>query len=101
MAGRMFYRLKTGRALLQPACCKEVLLRLPVADAAVVTAVSEINHQSNHQPDDQASPVYPAEFVHHVPVEQDAENRDDRNPGGTERPRLTGIRAAQDHNRDT
>src|SRR5258708_40044062 len=63
-----------------PARSKQVLLWLGVADAAVVTAVSEINHQSDRQPDEQTGPVDPGEFVHHVAVEEDAENRHDRKP---------------------
>src|SRR5712692_4249608 len=48
------------------ACCKEVLLWLRVAYAAVVAAICEINYQADHQPADKASPVDPAEVVHHV-----------------------------------
>src|SRR5260370_8985802 len=75
----------------------EIFLWLYVADAAMVTAISEINYQADPQPDEQPGPVDPAEFVHHVAVEEDAENRNDRDPRRPESPRLAGIRLSQNH----
>src|SRR5258706_10464180 len=73
---------------------------LRVADPAVMPPVSEIDHQADHQPDNQARPVDPAKLVHHVPVEDDAHDRHERHQRRAERPRLTGIRVAQHHYRD-
>src|SRR5579862_4354125 len=36
---------------------------------AVMPAVSEINHQTDDQPTNEPSPVDPAEFIHHVTIE--------------------------------
>ena len=76
------------------------LFRQRVAYAAVVPAVGEIDDQADDQPDDQARPVDPAELVHHVAVEEDAQNRNDRHPRRAERARLAGIGAAQNHHGD-
>src|SRR4029077_18859817 len=53
---------------------KKVLLLRRVTDATVVAAVSEINYQSDDQPNDEAGPVHPPELVHHVAVEQDSKH---------------------------
>src|SRR6266704_5898656 len=82
------------------ASCKEVLPWLRVADPAVITAVSEINHQADHQPDDEPGPVHPPELVHHVAVEQDSKNWYDRHPWCTEGARLIGVGVAQNHDGD-
>src|SRR6267378_2012156 len=80
---------------------RDELLDSRAAHTAVITAIGEINDQANRQPNDQARPVDPAKLVHHVAIENDAENRYQRNPRRTERPRLLGIGAAQDHDGDT
>ena len=51
-------------------------------------AVGEIHHQPDNQPDNQSRPVDPSQFVHHVSVRDDAQNRHQRNPRRAERPRL-------------
>src|SRR5579863_8097472 len=66
-------------------------------DAAVVAAVAEIDEEADYQPDNQASPVDPAEFVHHVAVESDAQDRDEGNPRSAEGARLIWIGFAQNH----
>src|SRR5580704_19025625 len=43
---------------------------------AVLLAVCEINHQPDHQPDDQSRPIDPTQFVHHVAVGDYAEDWD-------------------------
>ena len=53
--------------------------------AAVVTAVSEIDHQPDAEPNDQPRPVDPPEVVHHITVKEDSENRHNR-------PALAGSR---------
>src|SRR5712691_371571 len=80
-----------------PSCCKEALLWLCVADPAVITTVSKINHQSDDQPNNEAGPVHPPELVHHVAVEQDSKNWHDRHPWCTEGARLIGISATEKH----
>src|SRR5882757_2591179 len=80
---------------------RDELLDSRAAHTAVITAVGEIDDQANRQPDDQARPVDPAKLVHHVAIENDAENWHQGNPGRAERPRLLGIGATQDHDGDT
>src|SRR5437868_1294251 len=53
--------------------------------AAVLAAVSKVNNQAYGEPDDQTRPIYPAQFVHHVAIEDDAQNRHHWDPGGTKR----------------
>src|ERR1700690_3284581 len=65
-------------------------------DAAVVAAVGEIDHQADGEPDNEAGPIDPAEFVHHVAVEEDAEDRNQRHPRSAEGAVLAWIRAAKD-----
>jgi hypothetical protein len=50
------------------------LQRAPIVllNAAVMSAVTKINHQPDNQPDNQSRPIDPTEFVHHVTVEENA-----------------------------
>ena len=45
------------------------------------------------------SPVDPAQLVHHVAVEDDAQDRNQRHPGRPKRPGLAGIGLPQHHDR--
>src|SRR3954468_14642960 len=63
-------------------------------------AVDKVDNKSYRQPDDQARPIYPAEFVHHVAIEDDTQDGNHRNPGGAEGSWLARIGAPQCHHRD-
>src|SRR5438105_6256095 len=71
--------------------------RLERLDLAVMAPIGEVNHQADKQPNNQPSPVHPAQLVHHVAVGNDAENRYQWHPGSPKRPGLIGISAAQHH----
>src|SRR5438094_8137021 len=72
-----------------------------VAYPAVLCAVSEINNESNDEPDDQSRPVDPSELVHHVAVKEHTEKWNNRQPSSHENSRcakragLFGTFAAQ------
>src|ERR1700722_9704817 len=68
---------------------------------AVMSAIAEVNHQANSEPDDQPRPVNPPELVHHIAIEKDAQHWNKRNPRRAERTRLFRIRFAQHHDRYT
>ena len=53
------------------------LLLGKIPNPAMVPAIGKINHQAYNQPADQAGPVNPAEFVHHVAIEDDTQQRND------------------------
>src|SRR5579862_9138257 len=89
-------RLNASPRSLLPPRGREIRL-----DPAVFLAIGEINHQANHQPDNQARPIDPSEFVHHVSIEQDTQNGYDGDPGSTEGTGLRRIRVAQHHYGDT
>ena len=83
-------RPTTNRRTIRRSDRPESLHRAAVVllDAAVVAAVGEIDHQPDDQPDDQPRPVDPAELVHHVAVEEDAQDGHERHPRRAERARL-------------
>src|SRR5215469_11107942 len=64
---------------------------LGVAYAAVIFAIGKVDDQTNNQPYNQAGPVDPPQFVHHVAIEGDAKNRHQRHQRGAERSRLARI----------
>src|ERR1700683_3873711 len=79
----------------------EKLQRAPVVllNPAVMSAVTKINHQPDNQPDNQSRPIDPAEFVHHVTVENNPKYRNQRNPRRTKWTQLHRIRFAQNNDR--
>src|SRR5690349_24322091 len=72
-----------------------LLAQLRIADPAVMPSVGEIDDQSDNQPDDQARPVDPAQFVHHVAVENDPEHRHQRHQWRPEGAWLIGVGVAK------
>jgi len=69
--------------------------------AAIVAAIEEVHKQADHQPDNQARPVDPTQFVHHVTVEQHTHDRYQGHPRRAKRSGLSRIRLAKDQDRDT
>src|SRR5512142_284259 len=65
--------------------------------AAVMTAVGKVHNKTDYQPDDQTRPVQPAQFVHHVTADHDAEDWHDWNPRRAEWAMLRGITFPQNH----
>src|SRR3984893_17625664 len=65
-------------------------------DPAMMPTIGEVDHHADEQPGDESRPVDPAELIHHITIEQNAESRNQRHPGRTEGPRLPRIGLAQD-----
>src|SRR5664280_3391011 len=63
--------------------------RVVFRQAALMPAVTEVHNEANDQPHDQARPLDPPELVHHVSVEGDAANRNQRHTWGPKRPPLS------------
>src|SRR3954463_7923203 len=63
-------------------------------------AVSKVHNKAYCEPDQESRPVHPSEFVHHVPVEEDAEDWNHWHPRGPERAMLSRIGASQSHHRN-
>src|SRR6516225_5840092 len=58
---------------------------------AVVAPVCEVHHQTDDQPDNESRPVYPAQLVHHVAIEDYAHDGHEGHPRRAERTRLPWI----------
>src|SRR5439155_1831341 len=58
---------------------------------AMVTTVSEVDHQADGQPDDESCPVDPSQLVHHVAVGENSYNRHKCHPGHAECPSLSWV----------
>src|SRR6267154_6592301 len=75
--------------------------RRGISQAAVMTAISEVNHEANRQPDKEAHPVFGRKGKHQQKATKDSQNRHDHSKRRAKRARHLGMSAPHDQDSRT
>src|SRR5580692_9962879 len=89
------FSTRTGAFITEFLGCRFYCIGGGAVDAAVVTAVSEVDHQADREPDEEPDPRDPWQPRHQEQTKSDPGDGHRRHPWGPKRPMLLGIDVAQ------